>query len=98
MVGCGSSDKPKLVPVTGKVVNVSPFISDLQEGFSGSSAPKDVETLFQLIYLYFTIAEYLTSAYKMQSEERFLLEQLMQAVEAFGLAPVELGQPLFNSR
>lgn len=31
-----------------------------------------------LIYLYFTIAEYLTSAYKMQGEERFLLEQLMQ--------------------
>lgn len=40
--------------LAGKVVNVSPFIGELTEGISGSSSVKDVETMFQLIYLYFT--------------------------------------------
>ena len=40
--------------LTGKVATVRPFISDLSEGFSGSAAPKDVETMFQLLYLSFT--------------------------------------------
>ncbi len=37
----------------GKVVQISPYISDLNEGFTGSSTPKDFETLLQLTYLYF---------------------------------------------
>ncbi|MCG8474211.1 MAG: insulinase family protein, partial [Cytophagales bacterium] len=40
--------------LTGKVVNVGPYISDLYEGFSGSCAPNDLETAMQLVYLYFT--------------------------------------------
>jgi zinc protease len=40
--------------LTGKVANVSPVISELEEGLSGSASPKDIETLFQLIYLTFT--------------------------------------------
>ncbi|MBT4485074.1 MAG: insulinase family protein, partial [Candidatus Latescibacteria bacterium] len=40
--------------LSGKVVSVSPWINDLREGISGSASPKDVETMFQLIYLYFT--------------------------------------------
>ncbi len=40
--------------LTGKVVRVSPYISGLEEGFSGSASPKDLETAFQMIYLYFT--------------------------------------------
>lgn len=38
----------------GKTVRVSPFIGTLREGFSGSASPKDLETMFQLVYLYFT--------------------------------------------
>jgi zinc protease len=38
--------------LTGKVVNVYPFIDDLSEGFSGRTSPQDIETMFQLIYLY----------------------------------------------
>ncbi len=41
----------------GKVVNVSPYISETSEGFSGSAAIEDIETLFQLVYLYFTEVE-----------------------------------------
>jgi len=37
-----------------KVVRVSPYISNLTEGFTGNVSPEDLETLFQLIYLYFT--------------------------------------------
>lgn len=40
--------------MTGKLVRVSPRISGITEGFSGSSTPKDLETMFQLIHLYFT--------------------------------------------
>jgi len=40
--------------LAGKAVRVSPFITNLSEGMSGSVSPADVETLFQLIYLYFT--------------------------------------------
>jgi len=40
--------------LAGKAVRVSPYITSLSEGFSGNASPSDVETLFQLIYLYFT--------------------------------------------
>ena len=37
-----------------KVYSVSPYISQLREGFNGNSSVKDVETLLQMVYLYFT--------------------------------------------
>ena len=37
----------------GKIVNVSPYIGELGEGLTGSVSPKDIETMFQLIYLNF---------------------------------------------
>lgn len=40
--------------LSGKVVNVSPFVGEIEEGFSGNTSPKDVETALQLIYAYFT--------------------------------------------
>ncbi len=40
--------------LAGKVVSVSPYIGDLSEGFRGSGSPADLETLFQLVHLYFT--------------------------------------------
>ncbi|MBN1295004.1 MAG: insulinase family protein [Candidatus Latescibacteria bacterium] len=40
--------------LSGKVVSVSPWINELDEGISGSVSPQDMETMFQLIYLYFT--------------------------------------------
>jgi zinc protease len=40
--------------LAGKLVNVSPFIGDINEGLIGSSSVKDMETMFQLIYLCFT--------------------------------------------
>ncbi|MGY8826762.1 MAG: insulinase family protein [Candidatus Latescibacterota bacterium] len=40
--------------LAGKVVGVSPSIGSLQEGISGSASPQDVETMFELVYAYFT--------------------------------------------
>jgi zinc protease len=40
--------------LSGKAVSVSPFIDDTAQGVSGGASPKDLETMFQLIYLTFT--------------------------------------------
>ncbi|WP_194139781.1 M16 family metallopeptidase [Flavobacterium hungaricum] len=39
--------------LNGKIVNIKPYITELTEGFKGSSNQKDFETMLQLLYLYF---------------------------------------------
>jgi zinc protease len=46
------SDISKLL--AGKNVSAGPYISDYFEGFTGSSAPRDLESMLQITYLYFT--------------------------------------------
>jgi len=53
--GVGSFNRVDLMKkLAGKSASVSPSISENTEGFSGQASPRDLETLFQLIYLYFT--------------------------------------------
>lgn len=53
--GLGKFDETTLGKMMqGKIVRVSPYISDLNEGFGGSYAPNDMETFFQVLYSYFT--------------------------------------------
>lgn len=40
--------------LAGKNLYISPWISELHEGFSGAYVPDDEETFFKLLYLYFT--------------------------------------------
>jgi zinc protease len=40
--------------LAGKQVSVSPTIDDLSEGFYGNASQRDVDTMLQLVYLYFT--------------------------------------------
>lgn len=40
--------------LAGKQANVNLVLNNFHEGLSGQSTPKDIETLFQLSYLYFT--------------------------------------------
>jgi zinc protease len=40
--------------LTGKIASANPTISELDEGLIGSASPKDLETMFQLIYMRFT--------------------------------------------
>ncbi len=55
MSGIGDFDHITLEKMlSGKVFSLSPYISDLTEGFRGNSSVKDQETLLQMLYLYFT--------------------------------------------
>lgn len=40
--------------LTGKSIEIGPYISELYEGFTGSTSVEDFETMLQLIYLYAT--------------------------------------------
>jgi len=60
--------------LSGKMAEVSPWIGELFEGLAGSATPEDLETMFQLIYLYFTsprMDESAYSAYKARVEAFF---------------------------
>lgn len=59
--GYSKTDLDKML--TGKLVNVNPYISSLSEGFNGSVTPEDFETLFQLTNLYITKLDYDEKAY-----------------------------------
>jgi zinc protease len=53
--GLGTLDRLGVVQrVSGKVVSARPFIDEQEEGIVASSAPKDVETMLQLVHLYAT--------------------------------------------
>ena len=53
--GLGDFDMIQLQKkLAGTLVRVSPYIGTLEEGLSGGGSPKDMQTLFELIYLYFT--------------------------------------------
>ncbi len=40
--------------LSGNTAKLTPYLTDLTEGVSGACAPKDIETMLQLNYLYFT--------------------------------------------
>lgn len=54
-MGVGTFSPPDLKKaLAGKTVSLSPSISEVTDGFSGSSGNKDIETLLQLVHLYMT--------------------------------------------
>lgn len=84
--GVGPFDRNALEKLlAGKVVSVSPFIGDTEEGLSGTAAPGDLETLFQLIHLYFTAPRADESAMAMiQNQYRaYLLNRAADPEAAF---------------
>ncbi|MEP0548738.1 MAG: insulinase family protein [Rhodothermales bacterium] len=40
--------------LAGQAVRVQPYVDEREEGLVGSASPEDLETLFQLVHLYFT--------------------------------------------
>jgi zinc protease len=55
MSGVSEFDKITLDKILAdKVISISPFITELREGFTGNSSINDFEVLLQMIYLYFT--------------------------------------------
>ena len=63
--GVGDYDATALKKaLTGKKVGMNVALSDLNEGFSGSSTPKDFETMMQLLYLQFENPRFDSEAYE----------------------------------
>jgi zinc protease len=56
--------------MTGKIVGVSPFFNEVQEGLNGNSSKKDLETMFQLIYLRFTQPRADANAFSVLTNQR----------------------------
>ncbi len=55
MSGLGNFDQIALnKKLAGNTARLSPYISEIYEGVNGSSTPKDLETMLQLNYMYFT--------------------------------------------
>lgn len=53
--GVGNFNKTELDKyMSGKILNVNPFIGFYDEGLRGITSPKDLETFLQLVYSYFT--------------------------------------------
>lgn len=62
--GLGEFDAIQLrKALTGKVADVNPMIGGEYEGFRGNAAPKDIETMLQLLYLHFTAPRKDTTAF-----------------------------------
>ncbi len=49
--------------LSGKQVGIHPYIGNYQHGISGTSTKKDLETAFQLLYLYFTAPRFDSDEY-----------------------------------
>ncbi len=68
VVGQGGVGELSLVDLqkvlAGKAVGVQPTISQSTEGASGAASPRDLTTMFQLIYLYFTAPRMDESAFR----------------------------------
>jgi zinc protease len=55
MSGIAGFDKITLDKMlSDKVFSLSPYVSQIREGFNGSASVKDIESLLQMVYLYFT--------------------------------------------
>ncbi len=53
--GLGNFDQIALgKKLTGNTAKLSPYIGEIYEGVNGSATPKDLETMLQLNYMYFT--------------------------------------------
>ena len=50
--------------LTGKIVNVTPYLGALKEGIGGACSPKDFETMMQLVYLSFEQPRFDKEAHK----------------------------------
>jgi zinc protease len=82
--GVGPFDLTELQKLLAdKVVGVSPYISELEEGLSGNASPEDLETMFQLIHLYVTAPRRSEQAFaSVQQRFRGIVENRLARPEA----------------
>jgi zinc protease len=69
--------------LSGKVVGVQPYIAQNTEGIIASASPKDMETMFQLMYLYFKSPRIDSSSYlSYQSKVKTMIENREKSPES----------------
>ncbi len=98
--GIGSINSTTLEKMmAGKVVGVSPQISELSEGFNGQFSPQDKETAFQLMNLYFTQPRKDDTAFSafMDQQKGFLQNQSADPSTAF-YDTIEVTMAQYNYR
>ncbi|HEY0763396.1 MAG TPA: insulinase family protein [Pyrinomonadaceae bacterium] len=69
--------------LAGKVASANPFIGELEEGLTGGSSRKDLETMFQLIYLRFTQPRADANAFAAQATQARTFMNNQSAVPEF---------------
>ena len=72
--------------LTGKVAAVRPLVGEMEEGLAGGGSPKDLETLFQLIYLTFTAPRADPETFKALTSQTKALLANQQALPSFAFA------------
>jgi zinc protease len=72
--------------MAGKVASATPFITEVSEGLSGSSSKKDLETMFQLIYLRFTQPRADANAFNAQATQMKTILANQSAVPEFNFS------------
>src|ERR1041385_5015634 len=74
--------------MAGKVVSAGPFIGEVSEGLTGGASKKDLETMFQLIYLDFTQPRSDTNAFNalVAQQKAVLANQAADPEFSFGNA------------
>jgi zinc protease len=82
--GLGELDAVQLQRyMTGKIARISPYISELFEGFNGSYSPKDEETAMQMLHLYFTAPRKDEKMFKnVLTQQRVFVENMSKSPEA----------------
>jgi zinc protease len=76
--------------LTGKVASAGPSIGELQEGMSGSASKKDLETMFQLVYLRFTAPRLDKDAFEAQKTQLRTILANQAADPAFAFSKVRV--------
>lgn len=56
--------------MSGKIANISPYISNVTEGLRGSTTPKDLEYLFQMAHAYMTDLNYDNEAFESYKQKQ----------------------------
>ncbi len=80
--GLGEFDATTLQKMLqGKMANVSPYVSELSEGLTGEASPKDLELMFQMIYLYFNSPRQDDDAFKT------FQSQMKESIQNAGSSP-----------
>ncbi len=76
--------------LSGKQVSVMPYLGGISTGFNGNSTKKDFETLFQMIYGYFTNLNYDEASYNSyKAKQQGFLDNLLANPQTYFQSEVQ---------